>query len=103
MNIVWKDFKVVSVSENHNSFGLYGVVLLAKDGTAYEVAMGSLYKPAKGDTLACRVINDRLDTILGKSYELPRRLDDAPKEVIDLIWNTEPMKGFGDMINKITE
>jgi hypothetical protein len=86
-----KDFKVVSVSSNTNSFGLYGVILVAKDGEAIEIAVGSLYKPNKGDILIKRIMSDEDGNILnydfeGISFEIPRTLPIAPKEVVNEIW-----------------
>ena len=43
-----KSFKVVSVASNQNSFGLTGMILLAADGEAFEVAANSIsLKPQK--------------------------------------------------------
>jgi len=93
---VEKEFKVVSVSSNTNSFGLYGVIMIARDGEAMEIAVGNLYKPKIGDILIKDIIlagNGKLIsyTFRGISYELPRNLPEAPKEVVREVWETSKL------------
>ena len=83
MEGIYEKFKIVSVSSNTNSFGLHGVVILAKSGTAFEIGMGSINNPTKGAELFCKISEQgNLLEIQGKSYEIPRKLPNAPKEVI---------------------
>ena len=94
---VEKEFKVVSVSSNTNSFGLYGVIMIARDGEAYEIAVGSLYKPNRGDIIIKdSILNPEYKQISysfrGISYELPRNLPEAPKEVIREVWKKNLVK-----------
>ena len=97
-----KEFRVVSVSSNTNSFGLHGVILLSKDGEAYQLGASYLYLPWKGDTIVATVQhntdNDKRDVNFthlkskdtGKtesfSYEIPERLSDAPTAVINEVF-----------------
>jgi hypothetical protein len=87
--LVHEQFKVVNVSNNTNSFGLYGVVILAKSGKAFEIGVGSLYKPKAGQMLnATLTESGNLDNIEGISYEIPRMLEDAPQYVVDEVYKT---------------
>jgi len=86
------DFKVVAVSENTNSFGLFQCVLLAKNGLAYKACANSLNIPKQGDTISIPyrgngngLANATLD-FSAKSFEIPERIEDAPREVIDEAW-----------------
>jgi hypothetical protein len=83
-------FKVVSVSTNTNSFGLYGVKILSKAGLCFEVGVGSIYKPALGDILNV-ALTDKNDLrgIEGINYEIPKRKPSPPQEVIDEVWSTD--------------
>jgi hypothetical protein len=85
--LFYEYFKVVTVSKNQNSFGLFGVVMIAKSGRAFEIGVGSLHKPNVGDKLSCKLTeNNDLSEIEGMSFELPRNLIDAPQEVIDEVF-----------------
>jgi hypothetical protein len=79
-------FKVVSVSSNTNSFGLYGVIMVAKDGTAYEVGINYLGKPNKGQVLNAAVSENGNLVSLEVGYEIPRKLPTAPQKVVKEIW-----------------
>lgn len=82
-----EQFKVVMVSKNTNSFGLYGVVLLAKSGTAFEVGMNSLSVPKRDEILTCDLSdNNKLTGIRGRSYEIPQKLPSAPPHAIKEVW-----------------
>jgi len=89
---ILNQFKVASVSHNANSFGLHGVIIVAKDGTAYEIGVGSLYKPKKGVvwTAEVSVGSGNIQSIHGIGFEIPTRLNKAPQEVIDAVWETKP-------------
>lgn len=83
-----KQFKVVAVSSNTNSFGLYGMILMAKDGEAYEVAVNEIYKKNKND-IVCLPMKNGKTNLLGDcqiSFEIPRKLPNAPQKVIDEVW-----------------
>ena len=66
-----KIFTVVSVSSNANSFGYKGVLVLAEDGTGYELGF---------QAYGTEAVPDRGDTIQGASlpsYPPPRKLPDT--------------------------
>lgn len=85
------DFKVVAVSSNTNSFGLFQCVLLAKNGLAYKACANSLNIPKQGDTVSIPYkagpmgIEDARLNFAGK-FEIPERMDDAPQEIVDEVW-----------------
>lgn len=84
-----KRYAVVAVSDNRNAFGLKGVVMVALDGEAWEGAKSS--PPAVGEILEIPV--NRGYTELGQAgYELPRRLEDAPHEIVSEAWKAEVTK-----------
>jgi len=82
-----KEFKVVAVSSNTNSFGLRGVVLVAKDGEAWQGGVSHLYVPKQGDIIRL-IFREKSQGEL-EAYpqfpfncEIPERLPDAPAEVV---------------------
>ena len=82
-----KSFKVVAVSTNHNSFGLRGVVLVARDGQAFEIGSNDLHLPRQGDVLGVPT-EPGLGLDWGRlGFEIPRELDPpAPPEVVRRVW-----------------
>ena len=83
-----KHFKVVAISGNHNSFGLHGVVLVAKDGQAYEIGSNDLHMPRQGDVLDVPVRPGGGLDWAELGYEIPRALDPpAPPEVVRQVWS----------------
>lgn len=67
-----KDFTVVAVSSNTNSFGLKSVLLLAEDGEGWEILKspyGGESMPKQGDT-----IQQRKGRFQCGTYECPRQL-----------------------------
>ena len=78
-----KLFKVASVSSNTNSFGLYGMILIAQNGEAWEVGANYLNVKKKGDIV-------HGDNWASYGFEIPRQLKpDAPKEVVKEVWKVE--------------
>lgn len=75
-----KQFKVVTVSENTNSFGLYGMVLMARDGEAWQVGASYINVKKKGDIITLE--NSWAD----HQFEIPEQLDDASESVINEVW-----------------
>jgi len=76
-------FAVASVSDNTNSFGLRGIILISRTGVAYEVGASYLNAPAKGARLRLPVSKGRNITFAGRGFEIPRRLSpNAPREVV---------------------
>lgn len=90
--MLYKEFKVVTVSKNTNSFGLRGFIAVAKDGDAFEAAANYLNVPKKGSTLQIAHVNDRDGNPTEKCdygagyYEIPRQLDKCPADVVKAIW-----------------
>ena len=85
------DFKVVAVSSNTNSFGLFQCVMIAKDGLAYKACANSLNIPKQGDIVSIKFIKKIDGTFSNKldfagRFEIPERIEDAPKEVRDEVW-----------------
>ena len=86
MKRITKPFKVVMVSSNQNSFGLTGMILLARDGEAYEVAASSLYVKPKGHVLKVPIVGTNQLNFARLGFELPRKLDVPPAGVVKAIW-----------------
>lgn len=86
-----KKFVVASVSSNTNSFGLYGVVIVAKDGQTFEVACNRLNVPEK-DEIVKVWLNEKthnLLQIIGHNCEIPTRLKDAPKSITSSLFKAK--------------
>jgi hypothetical protein len=80
-------FKIVTVSKNTNSFGLYGVIIMNQRGNAFEIGMSGYNEPKKGQALIVELTDDRnILSIWNKSFEIPRKLADAPPEVVREVW-----------------
>ena len=72
------EFRVVAVSIDRNSFGLRGVVLMAKTGTTFQVASNDLHLPAVGQILDVPLVSG-IGPHFGKlGFEIPERLPVAP-------------------------
>lgn len=88
--IAWLELKVVSVSSNTNSFGLSGIILMARDGRVWEV--GHCQQPvawSKGDIRFFPVQNfHENDCPRFDGCEIPRALPSAPQSIIDVVWNS---------------
>ena len=78
-----KVFKVLAKSLNTNSFGLYRMVLVAEDGTAFEAHANYLNVREEGTTMPKREDG----TFYG--CEMVNPLTDAPQEAIDLLFKTK--------------
>lgn len=88
MNNYVSQFKVVNVSSNTNSFGLYGVIMADKSGLAFEVGMNYLSKPNPGDMLNVTLTEkNNLVSIAGKFYEIPRKLNKMPANLVNELFN----------------
>lgn len=82
-----KAFTVASVSENRNSFGLTGMILMARDGEAWEVGASSLYVKVKGDIIHIPVVGRTGRNFASIGFEIPHKLPDAPAGVVEEVWN----------------
>ena len=81
-----RDYIVVTVSKNINSFGLYGVIIVAKSGEAWEIGSNALHLPERGKVLHCRV--DTGVPCLGElGFEIPTRLADMPENLVTKCWS----------------
>ena len=94
MKKTYKDFRIVAISSNSNSFGLHGVVLVAEDGEAWEIGISLSYinNYSKGSVIKQeRTQNEFGITVskqfVGVSYEIPRELQTAPKDVVAEIFS----------------
>jgi hypothetical protein len=83
------EFKVMAVSSNANAFGLHGVVLIAVDGEAWEVACSMYHLPIVGDILRPPVVRGVLYWgLLG--FEIPEKLEpNAPHDVLKQVWGED--------------
>jgi len=85
-----KEFKVGSVSETTNSFGLRGMMLFSRDGEAWQVAANSLNVKKTGDIIKVPVHEDSYGNtevdFTALSYEIPERLRDCPPQIVEDIW-----------------
>lgn len=84
----YKKFKVVGISSNRNSFGLYGVILIAQDGDAWEVAASQHCIPRRGSVVTVPV-EDSVLLWSELGYEIPTALPVAPVPVIREAWKLE--------------
>jgi hypothetical protein len=92
MDIITVDFKVAVMSVNTNSFGLFRIIVISKDGHALEVLKSQYNKPQVGDILRVKAKVDSDGNI--QSYDLsslggecPARLANAPREVVKEVWS----------------
>ena len=60
MLIPTEKFKVVAVSSNTNSFGLYQCVMVSKSGKGYKACASYLSIPKQGDILLIKLTRPRL-------------------------------------------
>lgn len=84
-----RDYKVVSVSSNTNSFGLRGVVLMSRQGDAWEIGAsshGSRAVPSQGSIVSVPVDHSGLPDFSAKGWEIPRRLGKPPAKVVRAVW-----------------
>lgn len=89
-----KKFKVIRVSTNTNSFGLYGMWLLAQDGETWEVAVSQLNRKELGDVLELPYNREPSFSNLFWSAEIPERKSNPPQRVIDMVWKEGWKGGF---------
>lgn len=80
-----KEFKVASVSSNRNSFGLRGMILVARDGEAWQVAANNLNERKKGTVLRVPAFGGKAD-FSHLEFEVPERVSDAPPGVVEKVW-----------------
>lgn len=94
-----KEFCVAAISDNANSFGLRGHVLVARDGEAMQV--GRSISSSAGQLLVSDVVRlGRLNKaggydIAGAGFELADTLKPCPAKVVAEIWKAAEAKQFG--------
>lgn len=74
-----KEFTVIAVSANTNSFGLKSIIILAADGEAWQLlqsAYGTTPLPERGDVLSFKLASVRPQ--FGSTYECPAPLPPTP-------------------------
>jgi hypothetical protein len=76
-----KEFIVVAKSLNTNSFGLYQMVVVAEDGTAYKVHASMYNVKEEGE----KVYQE--EDGLFRGCEMPIQLEDIPSDVLEEIMN----------------
>jgi hypothetical protein len=90
-----KQFKVASISSNPNSFGLYGHIMVAEDGEAWQVGRiraGNFPKPwDRGEVVDTPLKDDPIRHITSPAWgelhcEIPQRMPDAPPNVVAEVW-----------------
>lgn len=85
-----KEYKVVAKSLNTNSFGLFQMVVLAKDGEAYKVHASMYNVKNEGETVnqMLNLINGKLVGSIFEGCEVPEKIENkAPQHIIDKYWN----------------
>lgn len=85
-----KEFKVAAVSLNTNSFGLHGVIVIARDGEAWDLPVPAgfhLQEWPVGRAVKLSVQNGFPTPKPGAYFEVASRREDAPPKVIELVWN----------------
>ena len=84
------EFKVAAVSSNRNSFGLKGVVLIARGGRAFQVGASDLHVPKVGDVITIPFIELEGKPVLNFAalcFEIPEELNPpAPPSVVKEVW-----------------
>ena len=85
-----KVFKVIGVSRNTNSFGLYGHMLMAKDGEAWSAGASIHNKKKTGDLVHLFYTKpDGNEFDWAGQFEIPERLPDCPKDLINSFWDEQ--------------
>lgn len=90
-----KTFRIVSISTKPNSFGLHGHILVARDGTVFEVARsrGSWNSPwNKGADVVVPYITDEGSPCrpcwASVACELSRKMTPCPEKVVKEIFGS---------------
>ena len=79
-----RPFRVAALSDNRNSFGLTGVVLMDREGNAFEVAMSD--PPDLGTDVTARMSGEMVIPSIHLMFEIPRKMPKAPKKVVDELY-----------------
>lgn len=79
-----KAFKVAAISTNTNSFGLHNVVLVAKDGEAWQVKASGFNVPKQGQIFQ---FEQTVGELIAQGWELPEKISNAPASVLAEVWS----------------
>ena len=85
-----RDFKVIAKSENTNSFGLYQMVVLAKNGMAYKTCASMYNVKNEGDIIQQIFMLNKEGNEVGhlfKGCELTEKIESPPEDVIKETWS----------------
>lgn len=100
-----EEFKVGAISSNTNSFGLTGIILIGRDGNAWEVARSQGVEPlAVGDTVKIpKAGNGELNWAAG-SFEIPKQIFiNVDKEMLEKLWGSSGAPMTVDMAEKMED
>ncbi len=85
-----KEFKVVAKSQNTNSFGLFQMIVVAKDGEAYKTHASQYNAKEQGESVYQKYSIDPKTEKKRNAYfsghEMTTKIDDCPKNVVKEIW-----------------
>lgn len=82
MTTKMQSFVVVAISDNTNSFGLWGHVVVNQQGHAYQIGLNYMRKRHINDVMRIPVSDDMTPQWHLIGAEIPQRLDDMPKEFL---------------------
>jgi hypothetical protein len=90
-----KEFKVVAVSENNNSFGLRQMIVVARDGETYKVCSNSLNVRDVNEIIPMTIFTHPITHIdirrtFDGNYELQQKQEDCSASMLSLIWEERP-------------
>ena len=77
-----KSFKIVSVSSNRNSFGLRGMVIVARDGEAWQVGTSNIQSKKAGDFISINISETGERDFAEWGFEIPEKLPPPPAAVL---------------------
>lgn len=80
-----KEFKVATVSNNANAFGLRGMIVVARDGEAWELAASYLNVLPMNTIFTVNL--DKRNNPIWNDYECPTLMKRPPASVIAEIWD----------------
>lgn len=84
-----RDFKVVAKSENTNSFGLYQMVLVSKDGKAFKTCASYMNVKQEGEIVKQHFTFNKEGKEVGHYFpgcELTESIEAPPADVLQEIW-----------------
>lgn len=76
-----RNYKVVALSSSRNGFGLRGMVIVARNGDAWEVATNDLNARQVGSWIGVAIDGNGEPSFAVHGWEVPRRLDNSQKVI----------------------